>query len=77
MDRLDLFSLFGELFPKLATALVILGLLIAPRLVGAEIVAGGKEEGRRITAILESVVPDQGDHHALRSRRPATDEAHH
>jgi hypothetical protein len=79
VDRLDLFSVFGELFPKLTAGLLIVGFIFAPRLVNAEIVSVGKEEARRITTVLESAIPsDRRPHRAdEHPRNPPAGDIHH
>jgi hypothetical protein len=66
VDRLDLFSLFGELFPRLATVLVIAALIFAPKLVADVLVSAGREEAGRITRALESAIPGAHRHHSIR-----------
>jgi hypothetical protein len=56
VTRFDFFDLFGETFPRLAAALVVVALIFAPRFVGQELVAVGREEATQITVTLESAI---------------------
>jgi hypothetical protein len=65
MDRLDLFSILGDGFPRLAGAVLVIALLLCPKLVSSELVSAAREEGRRVSSELEAVLaPEHRRPHA-------------
>jgi hypothetical protein len=66
MDRLDLFSIVSDVFPRLAAVIAVTALLVCPDLVSSMVISMARERGAEAAAELDRILMSPRDRYPVR-----------